>query len=101
MAGGASSVQGKNLSSFLGRCGRTALSWCIVSLVAVMIKRRSGVRGCTAGWTGVSHTGQGASPVEVGGAGAGDLLLSVGAVEKHGLVWLGPGEVQVLTQALR
>jgi len=40
-------------------------------------------------------------PVEVGRPGAGDLLLALGDVEEHGLVGLGPLEVEALLHAVR
>ena len=39
-------------------------------------------------------------PVEVRCSGAGDLLLSRGGVEEHGLVLLRPGKVQVLVDTV-
>jgi len=39
-------------------------------------------------------------PVEVGGSRAGDLLLTLGHVEEHGLVWLRPLEVKALLDAV-
>ena len=42
----------------------------------------------------------GSIPVEVGGAGAGDLLLALGHVEEHGLVRLRPLEVKAFLNAV-
>lgn len=40
-------------------------------------------------------------PVQVGGARAGNLLLALGHIKEHWLIWLGPLEVKPLLHTIR
>lgn len=66
-------------------------------LLAFLCAMRIGYEWGVSFENGRSHS---TPPVEIGGAGACDLLLALGHIEKHGLIRLRPLEVKAFLDAI-